>query len=206
MPQSWNRYTYTLGNPVKYVDPDGNLAFLAAAWAAVEFGMSAFDAYETTKIAIDPSASVKEKLSAGGLFVAGVIGPGVYGPIVRRLGKVAISSAHHGRSLSGIVNRLDKVFSEGLNAEHAVAAGREAAGEVVKLKSSGLPFDHFREFNEARTGATNQIDNLKGLLKDPGLPDAERAFAEFLLRKASKDLDEAERLFEKSRQAAGATK
>lgn len=22
-PQRWNRYTYTLGNPLKYVDPDG---------------------------------------------------------------------------------------------------------------------------------------------------------------------------------------
>src|SRR5439155_18940473 len=27
-PQSWNRYAYTLGNPMKYVDPDGNLTIL----------------------------------------------------------------------------------------------------------------------------------------------------------------------------------
>lgn len=29
LPQSWNRYGYLLGNPVKYIDPRGEFAELA---------------------------------------------------------------------------------------------------------------------------------------------------------------------------------
>lgn len=93
-PQSWNRYAYTVNNPLKYVDPDGKAVqaapLLLGAWAAAEVGLSVWDAVETGRTLADPSASAGEKATATGLFAAGLIGPGgAYG----RLGDAAIATA-----------------------------------------------------------------------------------------------------------------
>lgn len=37
-PQTWNGYAYSLGNPIKYYDPDGNVINLAAAGAGAAIG------------------------------------------------------------------------------------------------------------------------------------------------------------------------
>ena len=35
-PQTWNRYAYAQANPLKYVDPDGNIAWEVADWASYQ--------------------------------------------------------------------------------------------------------------------------------------------------------------------------
>ena len=65
-PQGWNRYTYTINNPLKYNDPSGH------CWGPLSFARDTF--YSTTcnnldmavTIVTSPDASVGEKLFAGG--------------------------------------------------------------------------------------------------------------------------------------------
>jgi RHS repeat-associated protein len=78
-PQSWNRYVYTLNNPYKYVDPDGEVAIvpiLLGIWAVVEVALSAYDAYDTANTVLSPETSSEEKGIAVGLFAVGMVAPG----------------------------------------------------------------------------------------------------------------------------------
>jgi RHS repeat-associated protein len=80
-PQLWNRYTYSLNNPLQFTDPDGKNPVLVVGgiiWGLYEIGSSIYDAYSTYQTLRDPSASTTEKLTTGGLFVAGML-PGVPG-------------------------------------------------------------------------------------------------------------------------------
>ncbi|MBE2201483.1 MAG: RHS repeat-associated core domain-containing protein, partial [Anaerolinea sp.] len=71
-PQGWNRYTYTINNPLSLVDPSGH------CWGPLSFARNTF--YATTcnnldmalTIVTSPDASVLEKVAAGGyMFVEG---------------------------------------------------------------------------------------------------------------------------------------
>ncbi|ETW95594.1 MAG: hypothetical protein ETSY1_29970, partial [Candidatus Entotheonella factor] len=78
-PQRLNSYAYGLNNPYRYVDPDGEFAIsgtLLGLWAVAEFGLSAYDAYDTAQTLASPETSAGEKALAIGLFAAGAIGPG----------------------------------------------------------------------------------------------------------------------------------
>ncbi len=73
-PQSWNRYAYVTGNPLKYLDPDGNWALLALA--TIEIGLTIFDLNETSKVIADPASDGWRKYSAVGLLAVGLATPG----------------------------------------------------------------------------------------------------------------------------------
>jgi RHS repeat-associated protein len=78
-PQRLNRYSYSLNNPYRYVDPDGNIPIpliIGAMWAITEFGLSAYDAYDTAGTVLSPKTSLKEKGVAAGLFAVGMVAPG----------------------------------------------------------------------------------------------------------------------------------
>lgn len=70
-PQSWNRYTYVLGNPTKYRDPDGKLAWLAL----LEVALSVVDVVQTVETVADPDASTEEKIGTAVLTAAGLVLP-----------------------------------------------------------------------------------------------------------------------------------
>jgi hypothetical protein len=195
-PQSFNRYSYGLNNPLKYVDPDGKapVAVLGAAWGLAELGLIAYDIYDTVGVLIDPEATTTRKAVAVGLTV---VGAATIGGGYTRLGGRITGTITKFAEIGPLMRKLTNQF-KALDASHATAAGREAADQVVKLKPSGQPFDHLREFNDARRGATQSLDSLKGMLGDPNLSDAERSFIEYLIRKYSKALDEAEEIFRRA--------
>jgi RHS repeat-associated protein len=68
-PQSLNKYQYTYGNPLRYVDPDGHGIWFVVA-AIVEVAATVVDVVSTVRTVRDPNASTAEK-------VASVVGTGV---------------------------------------------------------------------------------------------------------------------------------
>jgi uncharacterized delta-60 repeat protein len=69
------------------------------------------------------------------------------------------------------------------------AARREVAGEIVKLKSSGVPFDHVKELTDAKNGLLKVIKSMKKILGRSDVSEAEREAATNALSEASKLLD-----------------
>ena len=78
-PQSLNRCSYALNNPVNMVDPSGHVAWflvLGVAWAAFEIGSQVVDAVELVDTWSSPNSSWKDRISTGGLFAVGMAAPG----------------------------------------------------------------------------------------------------------------------------------
>ena len=97
---TWSPYASFADNPVYFVDPDGQLPIvplLIAAWAVVEIGISAYDAYETGRTLLDPNSTTTEKFVQTGFFALGLLAPGGgYGT----MGKAALSKIDNALSLT----------------------------------------------------------------------------------------------------------
>ncbi|MDW8215269.1 MAG: RHS repeat-associated core domain-containing protein, partial [Roseiflexaceae bacterium] len=70
-PQALNRYAYVLNNPLTYVDPDGRIPLIpllivggVLALKAIDYGWTAWDAYQATRTLADPHAGRDAKLFA----------------------------------------------------------------------------------------------------------------------------------------------
>ncbi|GAP11844.1 protein containing RHS repeat-associated core domain [Bellilinea caldifistulae] len=69
-PLAWDRYAYSYGNPVKYIDPDGHIpipAIIAIAIVAlkvIDYGWTAYDAWQSGRVLADPNASQEAKDAA----------------------------------------------------------------------------------------------------------------------------------------------
>jgi RHS repeat-associated protein len=168
-PQRWNRYAYVRNNPLKFVDPDGKnpvLVVLGIAWAAYEIGSSIYDAYATYQTLRDPKASTTEKLTTGGLFVAGML-PGVPGgaasveraairhadDVVDATRLVARTELHHAwpKYLGGPGKQVLAELPENLN--HEFHAGFD------KLLPRQLGAEHYRKLTP--TQQAEQFDLLR---------------------------------------------
>ncbi|GAA1649777.1 polymorphic toxin type 28 domain-containing protein [Actinoplanes couchii] len=88
--------------------------------------------------------------------------------------------------------RLDNIATH-ITARDLDAAKRELAGEVVKRKADGTPWDHVHEVRDAQQGLIDVIKRIKGRLRHPTLPDAERASLNVDLSRASRMLDYTEK-------------
>lgn len=67
-PLDWNRYSYGRNNPLKYTDPDGHLPIIPllivggiALMKAIDYGWTAYDAYQSSQVLADPNASQAAK-------------------------------------------------------------------------------------------------------------------------------------------------
>lgn len=72
------------------------------------------------------------------------------------------------------------------------AARRELNGEVVATKSTGQPWDHVDEVQNAQRGLVNRINQLKRQLGDSRITDADRSALGSELSEASRLLDYSE--------------
>ena len=122
------------------------------------------------------------KLGAKGAALAGVVGG---------IGKFGDEAAEIVTGYGRYVRRVDN-YKHALDPNHVRAAAKEKAGEILKRKPDGAPFDHLGETRRAMAGAKDHIINLKKHLSDPNLSQADRAVIEEELRLLSRMLDQAE--------------
>ena len=88
-PQSWNRYSYVRGNPLKYRDPDGKVLD-----TVLDVGFVAYDLFDIGRSLVKGEGVSGQQLLALGADVAGVFVPfATGGGLAVRLGDNVASSA-----------------------------------------------------------------------------------------------------------------
>ena len=118
-PQAWNRYSYVVNNPLKYTDPSDHCPWclvIAAAVVvskAVDWGWTAWDAWQATNTLADPKASAEAK-----------------GRAQTELAAIAAFELLEPDELLPLALPLDDV-----GRRIAKGAGREAAGQTHHLLS-----------------------------------------------------------------------
>jgi uncharacterized protein RhaS with RHS repeats len=90
------------------------------------------------------------------------------------------------KSLSRIGTKIENLFT------HLTA--QDLRGAVLDLKGLESRGQHLKEVTEAAAGLRTQVNNLKSILGNPNISEAERNATTDLLRKASSRLDEANRV------------
>jgi hypothetical protein len=103
----------------------------------------------------------------------------------------AVSPARGSEPERSAPSKTDRM-KEHLTDRDLDAARRELDGEVVARKSDGTPWDHVDEVRNAQRGLVRRIDQLKRLLGDSRVSDADRAGYQSELSEASKLLDHSE--------------
>gem|GEM_PF-3279912 len=192
-PQSWNRYSYVLGNPLRYVDPDGQI------WTPK------YETYERIRTSI---RTTLEKVPIAGRVLASTVDFFLadYLPVNNAEAAAAVDSmvASYGAAVlspagkaANLATKLDNIFSRNLSRATVEAAAREKLGQVVSRKATGEVFDHVTKFEEALVGAKKAVASLQRLVGDTRLTDAEHTYVQYLLSKYSKKVDEVEELLEK---------
>ncbi len=154
-PQSWNKYTYGLDNPLKYVDRNGQAAELVLG---VPIAGTAAGTSSTVLIGTGP-----------GLFVAAAIGIPI-GYAVNQIPGVseALTDPAISDFLSDVLFAEDASAPEGQNEspEESTEEGNHnqdkilSKGEIKKLKESG--FDPEELKGGKRTGKTDLYKDKKG--------------------------------------------
>jgi len=116
-------YVYAFGDPVSFVDPSGEIAFLPAlalAWAIAEAGASIADAIATLMDLLDPCLSTWDKALATSIFLAGVVLLGGGGSTANRVGRNADEVADLVK-----LTKTDRLKQHVLNVREDVPISRE---------------------------------------------------------------------------------
>jgi RHS repeat-associated protein len=146
VPRSWNRYSYALGNPQKFVDPDGNAAFGVLVLAAVEIGATTYDGYQTQKVLRDPTATRRQKAVTVGLFLVGLatVGGGYTSladnavALADDAARLAWRAGHSSRRLGRNLLASNVERLPGTHAHHIVAADKRAGPAQDVLRKFGI--------------------------------------------------------------------
>jgi RHS repeat-associated protein len=127
-PQSWNRYTYSLGNPLKYVDQDGKNPVLVIAAAAAAYAF--FSEPDAANAPESGETELIESAGPGGAIAAASEGAMLGGAL-----RSGLELLGGGRTLvQGVLTRGTFGFTSGSNlakhfAEHGVQMGFKSAAE-----------------------------------------------------------------------------
>jgi uncharacterized protein YukE len=131
-------------------------------------------------------------LSAAGVVAGvGITGAAATSLMQNAAGEDAVSPMRGSEPARSAPSKTDRM-KEHLTDKDLDAARRELNGEVVARKPNGQPWDHVDEVRNAQRGLVRRIDQLKQLLGDSRVAEADRAAYEAELSEASRLLDYSE--------------
>ncbi|WP_312034016.1 putative T7SS-secreted protein [Actinoplanes sp. TBRC 11911] len=129
--------------------------------------------------------------TAGVVAGAGITGAATTSLMQHAAGEDAVSPVSGSSPARSVPRKTDRL-KEHLTEKDLDAASRELKGEVVATKSTGQPWDHVDEVQNAQRGLVKRIDQLKRLLGDARASEAEKAAYQEELSEASRLLDHSE--------------
>ena len=194
-PQRWNRYSYSVNGPLRYVDPNGKdpITVSLVLWGLYETGSALYDAYAAYQAFRDPNAGTAEiALALGGVVASAVLPGGGYGAGSRAIYR---SSVELGHRIQSIGQKIENILTRNLNATTIDAAVREMKGEIVAINpKTGKSFDHITKVRTAAQGLMNQAEEIKRLLASGDLSQKARGELESQLRRANTTISQLEAL------------
>jgi RHS repeat-associated protein len=189
-------YHYAGNNPLKYVDPNGSDS-ICAQWSGGMWWLCLADG----------PVPAGDAVYVVGIIVTGVIDlvtlfgpqlPGVIDEFNRAIDNISNSASNMPDpgnkgwdKFKEIVDKIRRIKYH-LDSEHLEGAKKELQGEITKLKSNGIPYDHVTEVANYQQGLKNQIIELNKLLGDPNLSQEQRNLLQQTLSETSKFLDKTE--------------
>nr|WP_296066413.1 polymorphic toxin type 28 domain-containing protein [uncultured Actinoplanes sp.] len=135
--------------------------------------------------------------TAGVVAGATITGAATTSLMQHAAGEDAVTPVRGSEPARSVPRKTDRL-KEHLTDKDLDAARREMNGEVVRTKSTGQPWDHVDEVRNAQRGLVKRIDQLKRLLGDSRVSDAERATYQDELSEASRLLDHSEQYLPRS--------
>ena len=140
-------YNYCAGNPVKMVDPDGNIPIPVIVWGICEIGLTIYDYYDSYNTITDKNSSTFEKSASAGGLLLGMILPG----------------GGYGKGAKVVAKGVDK-FSDAKkvanSTKQASTPGRRGAFRQAK-KDAGIPQNAQPIPQNNKLGKNKQFDLVK---------------------------------------------
>jgi uncharacterized protein YukE len=133
-----------------------------------------------------------QALSAAGLVAGSGLMAGGVSDLARHAsgddGVTVFNMSSSGRGGGWLPTKTDRL-AEHLTPLDLEGAQRELDGEVVKTKSTGVPYDHITEVGEAQQGLVNRIQAIQRRLADTRIDETARGALQSELSHASRLLD-----------------
>ena len=133
---------------------------------------------ETTEVGIEVGGTVLTIVIPGPFDEAAVVAAGFKFIGIRKT-----------RAAGEAYAKVRRTCADHLKLSDHEGAIRELAGEIVKLKKSGVPYDHVKEVGEAHQGLRNAIDKANRALANANLCPQARSAWEEVIKLASKELE-----------------
>ncbi|MBE7529111.1 MAG: hypothetical protein HS099_05200 [Ardenticatenaceae bacterium] len=145
-PQSWNRYSYTLNNPLKYVDPSGHCWGFASGLRDTFMGTTCSNLDMAATIVTSPDASVGEKIAAGGYIAVEAVAHtvAVGGTVVAGVGCLTGAGTV---ICAGAGSTLTAVSADGDPSNEIAAAANATSNIASTISADGNPTNEIQTVN-----------------------------------------------------------